>query len=77
MKVVYDLKWYQLKSVEDLKIVEKDCSDVCGHFCLLFESFWPAALQWWCWPTKATIQLLLDTGVSLDMHCETSFADAV
>ena len=25
MKVVYDLKWYQLKSVEDLKIVEKDC----------------------------------------------------
>ncbi|CAL1137706.1 unnamed protein product [Cladocopium goreaui] len=24
MKVVYDLKWYQLKSVEDLKIVEKE-----------------------------------------------------
>lgn len=24
MKVVQDLKWYQLKSVEDLKIVEKD-----------------------------------------------------
>ena len=35
MKVVYDLKWYQLKSVEDLKIVEKDCSQMfAGHFCL-------------------------------------------
>lgn len=35
MKVVQDLKWYQLKSVEDLKIVEKDGGSAWQYFNML------------------------------------------
>lgn len=40
MKVVQDLKWYQLKSVEDLKIVEKD-----GAW-----QYFPNMLETWRYP---------------------------